>query len=179
VIATGCAIFPTEIGRCGVAWNEAGIVAVQLPEGRDGATHARLKRRVSGAVETAPPAPVKDAVARMQALLAGELVDLSDVVLDMSLVPEFPRRVYEVAREIPPGATWTYGDVAMRARTPGGARAVGRALGQNPFPIIVPCHRVVAAQGLGGFSARGGASTKRRMLAIEGALAPTLFDADR
>jgi methylated-DNA-[protein]-cysteine S-methyltransferase len=171
----GCAFFTTPIGMCGVAWNAVGITAVQLPEGREAATRARLLRR-SSAAERSAPGPVARAIERMQRLLAGEPEDLRPVALDMSAVAALPRRVYEAARAVPPGATTTYGEIAARVGMPGGARAVGRALGQNPFPIVVPCHRVVAANGLGGFSARGGASTKRRMLAIEGALAPTLFD---
>jgi methylated-DNA-[protein]-cysteine S-methyltransferase len=95
----------------------------------------------------------------------------------MEDVPEFHRRVYDVARAIPPGETLSYGEVAARLGEPAAAQAVGRALGRNPFPIVVPCHRVVAANGaLHGFSAPGGIETKRRMLAIEGALAPALFD---
>jgi methylated-DNA-[protein]-cysteine S-methyltransferase len=120
---------------------------------------------------------VRDAIDAMTALLRGEAVDLRDVPLDLGAVPDFARRVYAVAQAIPPGSTRTYGEVAAQVGEPGAARAVGRAMGQNPVPIVVPCHRVVAAGGaLGGFSARGGASTKRRMLAIEGALAPTLFE---
>jgi methylated-DNA-[protein]-cysteine S-methyltransferase len=95
----------------------------------------------------------------------------------MTRVPAFHRAVYAVARAIPPGETLTYGEVARRLGDPGSARAVGQALGRNPFAIIVPCHRVVAAGGAtGGFSAHGGAATKRRILAIEGAGgdAPTL-----
>ena len=92
-------------------------------------------------------------------------------------MPALARRVYEVARTIPPGATLTYGEIAARLELPGAARDVGQALGRNPFPLVVPCHRVVAAGGrLGGFSARGGAATKRRLLAIEGAIAPDLFE---
>ncbi len=88
----------------------------------------------------------------------------------MDGVPEFHRRVYEAARAIPPGNTLSYGDIAKRAGVPGAARAVGQALGRNPFPIVVPCHRVLAAGGkIGGFSAQGGVETKRRMLEIEGA----------
>ena len=88
----------------------------------------------------------------------------------MDGVPEFHRRVYEAARAIPPGNTLSYGDIAKRVGAPGAARAVGQALGRNPFPIVVPCHRVLAAGGkIGGFSAQGGVATKRRMLAIEGA----------
>ena len=92
--------------------------------------------------------------------------------------PEFDRQVYDVARTIPPGETASYGAIATRLGVPGAAREVGRALGRNPFAIVVPCHRVVSADGrLGGFSANGGTATKRRLLSIEGAAAapPTLF----
>src|SRR4029453_17011519 len=93
---------------------------------------------------------------------------LSHVALDMEQVPAFERRVYEAARRIPAGKTLSYGEIAGQLGVPGSARAVGRALGRNPFAIVVPCHRVVAAGGkLGGFSASGGVHTKRRMLEIE------------
>ena len=99
-------------------------------------------------------------IAAIAALLRGEPVDLSGTVLDESRVPEFHRRVYEIARAIPPGRTLTYGEIAERLGEPGAARAVGQALGENPFPIVVPCHRVLAANGkLGGFSAPGGTAT--------------------
>ncbi|RZJ10583.1 MAG: MGMT family protein, partial [Haliea sp.] len=106
--------------------------------------------------------------------------DLSDIPLDMAGVPPFHRRVYEIARAIPPGRVLTYGEVAQRLGEPGAARAVGQALGHNPFAPVIPCHRVLAAnrQG-GGFSAGGGVSTKLRMLEIERAqfgAAPGLFD---
>lgn len=118
-----------------------------------------------------------DAIA---ALLHGERVDLSGVRLDLEGVSPFNRRVYEVTREIPAGQVLTYGDVAHRLGDPDAARAVGRALGQNPFPVVVPCHRVVAAGGqLGGFSGGAGRVTKQRMLEIEGAVLgeqPSLFD---
>ena len=105
------------------------------------------------------------------ALLRGERIGLDDVALDMEDVLEFHRRVFELARTIPAGRTSTYGELATQLGDPGSARAVGEALGRNPFPIVVPCHRVLAASGkLGGFSAHGGTDTKRRMLIIEGAL---------
>ena len=86
----------------------------------------------------------------------------------MEGVPPFHRRVYEAAREIPPGDTLSYGAIANRIGSPGSARAVGQALGRNPFAIVVPCHRVVAANGkLGGFSANGGVTTKANLLALE------------
>jgi methylated-DNA-[protein]-cysteine S-methyltransferase len=173
----GCALFATAVGRCGLAWGDRGLVAVQLPERTDTVTRARLLRRAPGATESLAPPSIRAAIDGMVRLLEGERVDLGDVVLDMDGVPAFHRRVYAVARGIPPGATLTYGEVAARTGEPGSARAVGQALGRNPFAIVVPCHRVVAAGGAtGGFSAAGGAATKRRMLAIEGALPPALFD---
>jgi methylated-DNA-[protein]-cysteine S-methyltransferase len=129
-----------------------------------------------------PPAEVQCAVDRIAALLLGEASDLATIALDMDDVPAFHRRVYETARAIPPGMTLSYGDIAARVGAPGAARAVGQALGRNPFPIVVPCHRVLAAGGkIGGFSAQGGIATKRRMLAIEGAQLngqKPLFDGD-
>ncbi len=114
-------------------------------------------------------------------LLAGERTDLTRIALDMADVPEFHSAVYGVARTIPPGETLTYGEVAARLGDPGAARAVGQALGQNPFAIVVPCHRVLAANGRsGGFSAAGGVATKLRILSIERARTggePSLFDA--
>jgi len=170
-------LIDTAMGRCGIAWGPDGIVALQLPEETPPATAARLARVCPGTVAAAPPAPVRAAIAAIVALTGGKPSDLSPIALDMSRVPEFHRRVYAVARTIPPGRTLTYGEVARRLGEPDAARAVGRALGRNPFAIIVPCHRVVAAGGgMGGFSGGGGIATKRRLLAIEGADgdAPTL-----
>jgi methylated-DNA-[protein]-cysteine S-methyltransferase len=168
--AYGLALFETAIGHCGIAWSERGIAAVRLPEKNDAATRASLTRRCPGAEEQAPPPPVQHAIDGIVALLSGELRDLSAVVLDMDRVPQFHRRVYEIARTIAPGDTLSYGDIAARLGEPGAARDVGQALGRNPFPIVVPCHRVVAAGGkLGGFSAPGATATKRRLLAIESA----------
>lgn len=100
--------------------------------------------------------------------MLGERVDLSQAPVDMSGVPEFNRRVYELTMSIPPGKTLSYGEIATRLGDPGAARAVGQAMGQNPFAPVVPCHRVVGAAGkLGGFSATGGTATKVRLLAIE------------
>jgi methylated-DNA-[protein]-cysteine S-methyltransferase len=176
--ALSFALFGTAIGRCAIAWSGRGIVGVLLPERDEAATRARLLRRYPGAREAAPPNPVAHAIEGIVALSAGEPRDLSEVVLDFSGMPEFNRRVYAVARTIKPGTTLTYGAIAAQLGEPD-ARGVGEAMGQNPCPIIVPCHRVVAAGGkTGGFSAPGGAATKRRLLAIEGAFrdAPTLFD---
>jgi methylated-DNA-[protein]-cysteine S-methyltransferase len=178
--ARGFALFETAIGACGIAWGERGLVGVQLPEASAARTRARLLRRFPDAAEAPPPPPVQRAIEGIVALLRGEAIDLSAVALDMDRVPPFDRRVYEVARTIPAGATLAYGDIAARLSAPGEARAVGHALGQNPFPLVVPCHRVLAAGGkVGGFSANGGIATKLRLLSIERArtsAAPSLFD---
>jgi methylated-DNA-[protein]-cysteine S-methyltransferase len=178
----GFALFDTAIGRCGIAWGGDAVIGVQLPESRESATRARLQRRFPAASEAPPPLTVRRAVDAIRALLVGEATDLSAISLDMAGVPPFHRKVYEAARAIPPGATLSYGEIAARVGAPGSARAVGQALGRNPFAIIVPCHRVLAAGGrLGGFSANGGAATKLRMLSIEGARAAGqrgLFDGD-
>lgn len=174
------AIFETAIGACGLVWGESGIVGASLPERTAQATRARLRKRFPEASEALPPPTVAQAIEAVSALLAGTRTDLTAVALDLAQLPEFNRRVYAVARAIPPGETLTYGEVAVRIGEPGAAREVGTALGQNPIPIIVPCHRVLAAGGkTGGFSAPGGAETKRRMLAIEGIYPgnqPSLFD---
>jgi len=178
--ACGFALFDTAIGACGIAWGARGLLGVQLPEASEGRTRARMRRRFPDAPEGPPPPPVQRAIDGIVALLSGEAIDLSAVALDMEGVPPFERRVYEVARTIPAGATLAYGDIAARLGAPGEARAVGQALGQNPFPLVVPCHRVLAAGGrVGGFSANGGIATKLRLLSIERArtsAAPSLFD---
>ena len=180
--ATGYALFDTAIGRCAIAWSERGVVSVQLPEARDAATRARIEKNFPGARETAPPSPVQRALEGIGALLRGERAALDEIALDLSRVPPFHRRVYEAARAIPAGETLTYGELASRIGEPGKARAVGQALGRNPLAIVVPCHRVLAANGrLGGFSANGGVTAKLRLLNIEGALAgeqPALFEGD-
>jgi methylated-DNA-[protein]-cysteine S-methyltransferase len=166
----GFALFDSPIGRCGIAWNPQGIAAVQLPEADDATTRLRVAHAAGGAQEAMPPAEVQAAIARIQALLHGARDDLADVQLDLSRTPDFQRRVYAATRAVPPGRTTSYGDIAQQLGMPGSVRAVGQALGHNPFPIIVPCHRVLAAQGRsGGFSGYGGTATKLRMLEIEGA----------
>jgi methylated-DNA-[protein]-cysteine S-methyltransferase len=178
--ATGFALFSTAIGACGIAWGEGGIVGLRLPDSSESVSRARLAKRFPDAREMVPPPDMKSAIEAIVALLRGEAADLSAVRLDMERVPPFDRGVYEVARTIPPGATLTYGEIAARLGDKSTAQEVGKALGRNPFPIVVPCHRVLAAGGkIGGFSARGGIGTKRKLLAIESAHAkgaPTLFD---
>lgn len=178
--AQGFCLFDTAIGPCAVAWGESVLAGVQLPETSAERLRNRMQRSFPGADEAVPPAFVRAAIARIQALLQGAQDTLEDLPLDMEGVPEFNRRVYAVARAIPPGRTLTYGEVAHRLGEPGAARAVGQALGHNPFAPVVPCHRVLAAGGRsGGFSAEGGAATKLKMLEIERAQfgpAPGLFD---
>jgi len=174
------ALFGTAIGTMAIAWGPGGIMSVRLPEADADAQRARMARRFPDADEDLPPPGVDLAIRDITRLIAGEPVDLLRITLDMTEVPEFNARVYAVARTIPAGETRTYGEVARTLGDAGAARAVGAALGDNPFPVIVPCHRVLAANGrTGGFSARGGVATKLRLLAIEQARigsSPTLFD---
>lgn len=176
---TGLCLFPTAIGRCGVAWRGDALVATNLPEDHDADTRLRLAKRAVGAVECDPPEVVRRAIARMTALLDGVDDDLLDIACDLAAVEPFALRVYEITRAIRPGTTSTYGEVAIRLGGKNLAQAVGRSLGRNPLPIVVPCHRVLGANGrLTGFSANGGVTTKLRMLAIEGApisAPPSLF----
>ena len=168
--AQGFALFETPIGACGVAWTSRGIVGLQLPEATAEQTRGRLRRRWAGATESAPPPGVQRAIEQVLALLGGAPVDLGDIELDLETAPDFHRKVYEVARTIPPGRTMTYGEIAKKLGVPHESREVGQALGRNPVAIIVPCHRVLGADGkMGGFSANGGVATKRRILEIEGA----------
>ena len=175
----GFALFDTPIGSCGIAWGEGGIVGLQLPEKDEPAARDRLAGRYPGSHEALPPPDIQRVIEAIVALLSGEAIDLSFVELDLGDVGDFERRVYDAARSIPPGRTLTYGEIAKKIGEPD-PRAVGKALGANPFPIVVPCHRVLGADGkVGGFSAPGGIETKIRILAIEKARtsdAPALFD---
>ncbi|KXO92663.1 Methylated-DNA--protein-cysteine methyltransferase (plasmid) [Tsukamurella tyrosinosolvens] len=167
----GFALFDTAVGRCGIAWGTDGAVtAVRLPEDSDEATAQHLG---GGEAPSEPPESVARVIAAVVALVSGANLDddLAWVSLDMQGLTDFQRAVYDVARRIPPGSTRTYGEIATEIGLPGSARAVGRALGENPFPPVVPCHRVTAANGrTGGFSAGGGVTTKMRLLATEQAV---------
>ena len=155
--------FLTALGRCGVRWGPVGIQAVQLP------SHLTADGpRIEEATDV--PAFVRRAIEAMTAVLDGEARDLRGIPLDDERIDAFRRQVYAATREIPPGSTATYGEIARAIGSPDGARDVGAALARNPTPIIVPCHRVLAANGaLHGFSAPGGLETKRKMLELEGA----------
>jgi methylated-DNA-[protein]-cysteine S-methyltransferase len=172
-------LFETAIGTCGIVWTARGVCGMQLPEKDAAATLARVHRRHPGAVEASPPPAIRRAIDGIVALLAGEKRDLTDVAIDDERQSDFNKRVYAIARTIPPGKTMTYGEIAERLGDKTLARAVGQAMGENPTPIIMPCHRVLAAGGkTGGFSAPGGIVTKLQLLTIEGAQpgGPTLFD---
>jgi methylated-DNA-[protein]-cysteine S-methyltransferase len=174
------ALFDTTIGTCGIVWTVRGIKAVQLPLPDENKTRTRIRQRYGEIAEAIPPANARAAIDGMIDLLEGEPRDLSGVALDLDGVPDFHRDVYDIARTIAPGRTMTYGEIAKRLGGVELSRDVGQALGHNPCPIVVPCHRVLAAGGKpGGFSANGGVVTKLKMLAIEGAAVnytPSLFD---
>jgi methylated-DNA-[protein]-cysteine S-methyltransferase len=176
----GYAIFDTAIGRCGIAWGNCGIVGVQLPETREIETRRRVFRLHPEARELRPPPDVEIAIEGIVALLRGQASDLSDVTLDMSGIRPFNQRVYEFTRAIPRGETRTYGEVAASLGATGATHSVAQAISRNPFMIIVPCHRVLAAGNYADkISPNGGAISKRRLLSIEGALpaaGKTLFD---
>jgi methylated-DNA-[protein]-cysteine S-methyltransferase len=163
-------LFDTAIGRCGLAWSDAGLCAVQLPEADAQATERRLQRKHGASQESVPTAEVAACTEKMQAYFDGAEVDFADVALDWSGVTAFNAEVYRLLRAVPYGRMLTYGEMAKRAGQPRGAQAIGAAMGSNPWPIVVPCHRVVAGSGrLGGFSAHGGNVLKRRLLLLEGA----------
>jgi methylated-DNA-[protein]-cysteine S-methyltransferase len=144
---------------------------VQLPEANPAATLARLKRRFPDHAQSPPPPAVAEAIARIAAMLAGAADDFADLPLDPAGVGAFERAVYRETRSIPAGATSTYGAIARSLGDVAQSRAVGQALGRNPWPIVIPCHRVTGADGrMGGFSAPGGRETKLKLLELEGAL---------
>lgn len=166
------ALFDTAVGRCAILWRGASLTGVLLPSESDDATRAAARRRQRDGVEAAPPGFVRDAIGRIVRLCDGEAVSFDGVPLDRSAIEPFANRVYDILLRVPPGQSTTYGAIADALGDRSLARAVGAALGANPFPIIIPCHRVTAAGGkIGGFSAPGGADTKRRLLEIEGAFA--------
>jgi methylated-DNA-[protein]-cysteine S-methyltransferase len=168
--AMGFVRFDTALGECAIAWSDRAVVGVELPASGRSRVGTRLLRRHPKAREAAADSPAcRTPVAAITGLLAGGRRNLHEVELDLRGIAEFDRRVYAAAREILPGSTLAYGDLAERAGFADAAREVGAAMARNPFPIVVPCHRVVAAGGrLGGFSAPGGAETKQRLLALEG-----------
>lgn len=166
---SGYALFDTAIGRCALVWRGGAIVGAALPEASDERARARLARRFPGAVEADPPPFAAEVIAKIVELLAGGRTDLSGIALELD-GSDFDRSVWEAARRIRCGEVRSYGDIAREIGAPQAAQAVGVALGRNPAPVLVPCHRVLAADGRsGGFSAPGGIATKFKILEIEGA----------
>jgi methylated-DNA-[protein]-cysteine S-methyltransferase len=164
-------LFETAIGRCGVAWNERGLCAVQLPEKDAAATGQRLAKKAGGSSAAEPPPHVQAVIGDIQNYLGGAKVDFSTVAVDLSGIDDFRRRIYQALRGIGFGRTTTYSELArsIGATDWEGARDVGLAMGSNRIPIVIPCHRVLAAGNkLGGFSAYGGTKTKEKLLALEG-----------
>jgi len=170
-------LFETAIGACGIAWREtvdsasqAVVTAVQLPEATAQATASRIARKAGSNRAGAPPPEIAAVIEKIRLHLEGKTQDFRGIAVDLEGATPFFRRVYEITREIPPGQTRTYGEIAKAAGQPAAAQEVGQAMAKNPVPIIVPCHRVSAAGGkLGGFSAPGGPATKAKLLALEGA----------
>jgi methylated-DNA-[protein]-cysteine S-methyltransferase len=174
------ALFPAAIGGCAMVWRYEKVIAAFLPEADPSRMRSRLESRFPAGVESDPPAPIATAIELVVQSLSGLPSDLGAIEIDLSGAGEFERSVYAATRAIPRGEVRTYGEIARMVGMPGAARAVGAALGRNPIPIVIPCHRVIAAAGgSGGFSAPGGVSTKFRILAIEGArrgVEPELFE---
>lgn len=170
-------LFETPLGTCGIAWREtadsgsqAVVTAVRLPEATPHATESRIARKAGSDQRSAPPPEIAATIEKIRKHLDGEVQDFRGVALDLEDVEPFFRQIYEATRQIPPGQTRTYGEIAKAVGQPAAAQEVGQAMAKNPVPIIVPCHRVAAAGGkLGGFSAPGGPATKARLLALEGA----------
>lgn len=171
-------LFDTALGRCGIAWGENGILSVSFPENSDDKTRQQLRRRAMDAEETNDiPPQIASVIAAIQALMEGASEDLRDAELDMAGLGDFERELYLLSRQIGPGETRSYGDLARDLGDVAFSQRVGQALGRNPFPIIVPCHRIVGANGqMTGFSASGGVETKRQLLKIEGAIERDLLD---
>ncbi|PQA71993.1 methylated-DNA--[protein]-cysteine S-methyltransferase [Brucella oryzae] len=166
--SSGIIIFKTDIGPCGIAWRGQTIVGVEIGDADEKETRYRLGERFPGAEDTNVPDFVTHAVQGVRALLTGADVDFSGTPLALDTVPDLNRQVYEIILELKPGETTTYGAIARRLGDVSLSQAVGYALGKNPFPIIVPCHRVLGSNGkVGGFSAAGGTTTKLKLLNIE------------
>ena len=180
MVGRSYAIFDTAIGRCGIVWSSAGVVAVQLPEARELDTRRRIFQIHPEAREQRPSDNTALAIEAIAAFLHGDSGDRADIRLDLSCVPGFNRRVYELARAIPRGETRTYGEIAKALGASSASHSVAQAIGKNPFMIIVPCHRVVEVGNYADpISPYGGVISKRRLLSIEGAqpvASKTLFE---
>ena len=164
------AVFATAAGFCAIAWSETGIASFQLPTRTAASAERSLLRRLPDAMPGPPTDEAADAIAAVTRYFEGEQIDFSGYTLDLGDQDAFFKRIYDVARQVGWGQTTTYGTLARELGAgPEAARDVGEAMAKNPVPLIIPCHRVLAAGGrIGGFSAPGGTTAKRRMLALEG-----------
>jgi methylated-DNA-[protein]-cysteine S-methyltransferase len=164
---TGVTVCQTANGWVGIAWSERGLVALTLPEASEAAALSRLPAGSAQRPVATPGLDFAILCEKLQAYFEGDVVDL-DEPLDSTIGTEFQQRVWAITRGIPRGQTRTYGQIARQAGSPGAARAVGQSMARNPWPIVVPCHRVLGSDGsLTGFG--GGVDMKRRMLEMEGA----------
>ena len=163
-------VFETASGFCGIAWNDVGITRFQLPTKSAEATERILLRRVPDAKPGAPTPEIVEAVAAVKRYFEGERTDFSEFKLDLNDQSAFFNQIYAAARQVGWGHTTTYGTLAKQVGAgPEAARDVGEAMANNPVPLIIPCHRVLAASGkVGGFSAPGGSAAKMRSLELEG-----------
>jgi len=164
------AVFETAAGFCAIAWSDAGVTRFRLPSHTAAAAERLLLRSAPHAVRAAPPAQIADVVTAVKRYFEGDKIDFSPVVLDIDGQDPFFARIYEALRKVEWGQTTTYGTLAKELGAgPEAARDVGQAMAKNPVPLIIPCHRVLAAGSkIGGFSAPGGSTAKARMLALEG-----------
>ena len=164
-------LIDTEIGTFGLGWTEKGVARALLPDSKPGAIAQRMSKY--GSQSAAPEEEIAELVADIQAYGRGEPIEFDEVPLDLGGQTEFNRRVYADILALRWGETTTYGEIARRLGDVALSRAVGAALGANPVPLIVPCHRVLGSNGkAGGFSAPGGAGSKMKMLAMEKAASP-------
>jgi methylated-DNA-[protein]-cysteine S-methyltransferase len=173
--ADSYAVFETALGFCGIAWSADGVTRFQLPTKSADATERLLLRRMSGGKAAEPPSDIVGVIETVRRYFEGGEVDFSDLTLDLDGQDDLFRQIYAAARRLQWGHTTTYGALAKEiGADPRLARDVGQAMAKNPIPLIIPCHRVLAAGGkVGGFSAPGGAASKVRMLELEGVvLAP-------
>jgi len=181
-VTTAYCLLGTSIGTCAIAWRESGespvatVLWFHLPEATPALTEALIAEKSGAAKSDSPPPQIAALIEKIRNHLAGKVQEFRGVPVDLSAAAPFARQVLEATRQISPGRTITYGDLARSVGRPDAARAVGQIMASNPIPLIIPCHRVVAAGGKsGGFSAPGGRATKTDLLAIELAGSGLLF----
>ncbi len=168
-------LFPTVIGRCGLVWRGETVLCVRLPQTDEVAMQRFFRERYDANELAHPSTAIAEVIAAIQQTLSDGRGDLSFISRGYGSADDATRRTYDLVRQIPAGSMRTYGDIAIELGDASLARLVGRAMGRNPLPLIVPCHRVVGADGrLIGFTAEGGIELKRRLLIREGAIEPEL-----